>query len=83
MLDPGTYEIIAHAYIFDDGAAQTSGTEGFPSDGPQLVLDCSGTTAVTVTSLTARAGSSSLPLTLAASGLLILVGVAVVLRRRH
>lgn len=43
LILPGTYEIIAHIDVWDDGegapvAVQTSATPGFPKSGPDLVI---------------------------------------------
>jgi hypothetical protein len=39
-LDPGAYNVIIHAEVFDAAALQTSATPGFPSTGPPLAIDC-------------------------------------------
>jgi hypothetical protein len=43
LISPGTYEIIAHIDVWDDGmgmpaAVQTSATPGFPKSGPDLII---------------------------------------------
>jgi hypothetical protein len=81
-LAPGTYEIIVHVNVFDGGTTQTSGTPGFPSNGPTLDISCD-PTAVTVTSLTAHNSLGALPLVLAVGGLGILTGLGVIWRRQQ
>ncbi|HEX7880347.1 MAG TPA: hypothetical protein VF720_13110 [Candidatus Eisenbacteria bacterium] len=39
-LAPGTYELIIHGNVFDDGLKQTGATEGFPGDGIELDTTC-------------------------------------------
>lgn len=40
---PGTYELIIHGNVFDDGLGQTAGTTGFPGDGIELNTVCTPT----------------------------------------
>jgi len=37
-LGPGSYKIVIHVEVFDEGEAQTSATVGFPKDGTDLLL---------------------------------------------
>lgn len=39
-LDEGSYEIIVHTNVIDDGMEQTAGTPGFPGSGPILEVMC-------------------------------------------
>jgi hypothetical protein len=39
QIAPGSYNIIAHAEVFQ-GTGQTSATTGFPGTGPSLVIEC-------------------------------------------
>jgi hypothetical protein len=39
-LAPGTYEVLAHVNVLDEGISQTSATLGFPGSGPALAIIC-------------------------------------------
>ena len=71
-----------------NGDGNCSGVGGQPTgvatngEVEDYVFDPSHTTAVTVTSLTARASAGALPVALAAGGFLLLIGLAVVFKRQ-